>query len=136
MAERFLLINKNSLRLELERAQHWLEVLLHSLTVVVVGGIKGETIIVLVMQDRKDGEVIRQAVGIREACILRGPWHPSHRELRIGGSDGVQVLDILISPERIDISLVDVLNSRAGERSRRDTFAGQIEAESLLRLQV
>ena len=84
MAERFFITTKNCLRLELERVQDWLEVLLHSLTVVVVGGIKGETIIVLVMQDRKNSEVIRQAVGIREACILLGPWHPSHRELRIG----------------------------------------------------
>ena len=80
--------------------------------------------------------MIRQAVGIREACILLGPWHPSHRELCIGGSDGVQVLDILISPERIDIGLVYVLNSRSGERFRRDTFDGQIDAKLLLRVEV
>ncbi len=80
----FCWVYNHVLGLELERVEHGLEVLLHSLIVVVVGSIEGDTIIVLVMQDRKDGEVIRQLVAIRKCRILLGPLDSPHGKLRIG----------------------------------------------------
>ena len=121
-------IYNHVLRLELERVEDGLEVLLHSLIVVVVGSIEGDTIIVLVMQDRKDGEVIRQLVAIRECGILLGPLDSPYSELRIRGRDSVQVNDTLVTSERINIGLVDLLDGRPSERFRGNTFDGHIDA--------